>query len=287
MKKINLEQGTEPWLAWRKTVITATDAPAILGSSPWTSAYKCWQKKLGLIDEQKSTEAMERGKTMEPEARAHFIERYGIEMEPAVVESSVYDFLGASLDGMCDREILEIKCGGTKLHTMASEGIIPQYYLDQIQHQLFVTGAERCYYYSYNGKDGICIEVLPDITFIDRFLPKARDFWRAVAFSEPPAMEISDYYNMNDNLDWQECSRVYQETDTAIKFLEEKKDTLRKKLIELCADQSCLGSGLRVMKTVMRGRVAYDEIPEIKNVDLDKYRKKSTMTWKIMIDQKT
>jgi len=295
MKIIKLEQGTNEWLSWRKTVITATDASVIMGNNPWTTPYKCWQRKLGLIEEQKSNEAMERGKRLEPEARDQFIEKYGIQMEPVVVESTEFEFLGASLDGISQlgNLILEIKCGGSNLHYMACKGIIPDYYLDQMQHQLLVTRAEKCFYYSYNGKDGICIEVLPDPEFVNKFMPKARAFWKEIAFFEPPALQDKDMKDMKDNLDWKEYTRMYQETDEQIKALDEqikaledKKDFLRKKLIELCADQSCIGNGVKVIKTLVRGRVAYDEIPEIKGIDLDKYRKGSTTSWKILVDKK-
>lgn len=288
MKIIELEQSSPEWLSWRKTVITATDCPAILGSSPWSTAYKCWQRKLGLVEEQKSNEAMERGKRLEPEARDQFIKKYGINMTPVVVESTEFEFMGASLDGLsdCKKFVLEIKCGGSNLHNMASQGVIPQYYLDQMQHQLLVTGAEKCFYYSYNGKDGICIDVLPDPNFIEKFLPKARSFWKGIAFFEPPPLQDSDYMNMEDNLNWNEYAKLYRETDASIKALEDKKDYLRKKLIELCGDQNCSGRGIKVMKALIRGRIDYDEISEIKGINLDKYRKNSTTTWKILVEKK-
>ena len=91
---------------------------------------------------------------------------------------------------------------------------------------------------------------------------------------------------MGNNLNWTEYATMYQSTDAQIKSLEDKKDYLRKKLVELCADQSCIGSGIKVIKTIMRGRVAYDEIPEIKEIDLDKYRKDSTTIWKILVEDK-
>lgn len=288
MKKIELEQGSPDWLSWRKTVITATDCPAIMGSSPWSTAYKCWQRKLGLIEEQKTNDVMERGKRLEPEARKQFIEEYDIQMQPMVVESTEFDFMGASLDGIsnCGKYILEVKCGGDKLHNMASNGIIPDYYLHQIQHQLLVTGAEKAFYYSYDGKFGICLNVFPDPEFVKTFLPKARTFWKSIAFFEPPALQESDYMNMEDNLEWSEYAKMYKETDAAIKVLEEKKDYLRKKLIEICGDQNCSGKGLKIMKTSVKGRVCYDEIPEIKDIDLDKYRKQTTTCWKIFVEDK-
>lgn len=285
MKIIDLEQGSQEWLSWRKTVITATDCSCILGNNPWTTAYKCWQRKLGYIQEQASNAAMERGKALEPAARAQFIERYGPHMTPVVVESSEFDFLGASLDGISEdgQALLEIKCGGAKLHQMAFNQEIPQYYLDQIQHQLLVTGAKRCFYYSYDGTNGICIEVLPDPEFKAKFMPKAREFWKCVAFNEPPALQDSDYKDMSDAPSWKGYAEQYRKLNEQIKGLEDIKESYRKELIKLSGDQNCLGGGIKVMKTTIRGRVDYDAIPEIKGVDLDKYRKNSTSAWKILI----
>lgn len=285
MKIIDLEQGSPQWLSWRKTVITATDCPAILGSSPWSTSYKCWQRKLNLCEEVKSNEAMERGKRLEPVARVQFIERIGIDMHSAVVESTEFDFLGASLDGIskCGKYILEIKCGGEKLHAMAERKEIPDYYVDQIQHQLLVTGAEKAFYYSFNGTDGICIEVLPDPEFKSKFMPKAREFWKCIAFCEPPALQDSDYKDMSNEPNWKSISTEYCKINEQIKQLEQIKENHRKALLKLCDDQNCFGGGIKVMKMTMRGRIAYDDIPEIKTLNLDKYRKGSTTTWKIMI----
>ena len=285
MKEIKLEQGSPEWLAWRKTVITATDASIILGNNPWDTPYTCWQRKLGLIEEKVSNEAMERGKRLEPDARDQFNGIWFKNMQPMVVESSEYDFLGASLDGISDdgKNILEIKCGGSKLHSMASRGEIPAYYKDQMQHQLLVTGADKCFYYSYDGRDGICIEVYPDPEYAKTFLPLARAFWKCVALGEPPALMDSDYKDMSDRPDWFLLATEYRKVNEEIKALEEVKEAKRKELLALCGDQSCRGGGVRVMKTFMRGRVSYDDIPELKVVDLDKYRKQATTTWKIMV----
>lgn len=283
-KFVELEQGTPEWLAWRRTVITGTDCPAILGSSPWSSAYKIWQRKLGHTEEQASNEAMERGKRLEPEARAQFNERYNMNMSPEVVESTEFEFLGASLDGMCmlGRSLLEIKCGGAKLHAMAANQEIPQYYLDQIQHQLLVTGAERCYYYSYDGKDGICIEVLPDPEFKARFIPKAREFWRCVALNEPPALQDSDYKDKTGDSSWKAVASEYRNLCEQIKNLEDLKQTYRKELLKLSGEENCLGEGIRVMKTIMPGRIDYDEVPELKGINLEPYRKAPSTVWKVL-----
>jgi putative phage-type endonuclease len=239
---------------------------------------------MGLIGEKKSNNAMERGKRLEPEARAHFIESYGVEMTPKVVESTEFNFLGASLDGISEngRKLLEIKCGGSKLHDMAERGEIPEYYRDQMQHQLLVTGAKKCFYYSYDGKDGICIEFYPDPEWKVKFLPKAREFWKCIAFAEPPPLQDADYRDMSEELFWRPAALAYSDTCEKIKMLEEIKEGWRKQLLNLCGDQNCMGDGIKVMKTTMKGRIAYDEIPEIKDLNLDKYRKAPTTSWKIL-----
>jgi putative phage-type endonuclease len=286
-KKVNVEQGSKEWLNWRKSVITATDCPSILGTSKFQTAYKCWQRKCSLIEEQTCNAAMARGTKLEPEARSLFEFEFGITMTPTVVESKEYEFLGASLDGIsdCGKYVLEIKCGGENLYNMALNGEIPAYYVDQMQHQLLVTQAEKCYYYCYNGKEGKCLEVFKDTEFEGKFLPIARQFWKGIACFEPPALAPSDYLDMNDNLSWLKYATMYQEIDASIKSLEDRKDYVRKKLIELCGDNSCQGSGVKVISTLMKGRVDYEAIPEIKAIDLNKYRKGSTKTWKVLIDK--
>ena len=284
MKIIELQQGTEEWLNWRRTVITATEASIILGNNPYETPYNCWQRKMGLIGEKKSNEAMERGKRLEPEARNQFFERFGIEMIPKVVESTEFNFLGASLDGISHTGhlILEIKCGAAKLHSMAERGEIPEYYKDQMQHQLLVTGADLAFYYSYDGTDGICIEVLPDPEWKKKFLPKAREFWKCIAFAEPPPLQDKDYKDMSEAPAWRPVALAYRDICEQIKWLEQVKECHRKDLLEICGDHNCMGDGIKVIKTTMKGRIAYDEIPEIKGVDLDKYRKAPTTSWKII-----
>lgn len=287
MKIIDVKQGSEEWRAWRKTVITATECSAIRGTSPWATAYKVWQRKLGLAEEQKSNEAMDRGTRLEPIIRARFIKKYGMNMNNVSVGSSEYSFLGASLDGLsdCGKYILEIKTGGYQLYRMAQDGIIPAYYMDQIQQQLLVTGAEKCFYQvggEDEGKD-IVIEVYPDPEFAKSYIPVAKGFWECVSLAEPPALVASDYKDMSAEPTWGLLAQEYRQINEQIKNLEGTKESYRKQLLKLCEDQNCMGGGLKVIKTVMRGRVDYNEIPEIKNVDIDKYRKDPTTAWKILV----
>jgi len=187
MKRISLLQNSDEWLLWRKSIITASDASSILDVNPYCDAMECRLRKLGLLPENECSFAMKRGQDMEPLAREHY---HKINLDqifiPAVVESSEYPFLGASLDGITDdgKCILEIKCG-EKSYKMAENVVIPPYYFSQVQHQLICTRAEICYYYCFNGTNGITIEVLPNADFEAHYIALAEKFWMDLIFKPP------------------------------------------------------------------------------------------------------
>ena len=287
MKIVKHKQKSQEWLNWRKSFLMASESASILGISPYVSTFKCWQRKLGLVKEQETNWAMERGNALEETALDAFCEEFGMDMHPACVESSEYNFLAASLDGIspCGKFLLEIKCNGKKIHNLALNGEIPKYYVSQMQHQLLVTGAEKCYYYSFDGEEGVCIEVLPDADFVKDYLPKARDFWKSVIFFEAPSLSQEDYKDMSGSLSFSDYADQYKDCDIQLKALENKKDYIRKKLIELCGDDNCSGNGIKVSKSTVKGRVDYESISELKGVDLDKYRKSESLIWKITVER--
>ena len=111
-EKIDLVQGSHEWLAFRKTKITATDAPVIMGVSPWKTKRQLYYEKLS--DDNGSTfksKRMQRGIDLEPLARDLFILNHGYMCKPCVI---VKDWAMASLDGMDESRqiIVEIKCPG-------------------------------------------------------------------------------------------------------------------------------------------------------------------------------
>jgi len=152
MKIIPVTQGSDEWLAWRKEKITASDASVILRSNRYTNPVTLWEEKMDLIPSQPTNDHMERGKLLEPFARKLFIEQTGIHVEPLVIESDNLFWMGASLDGIDpSRKILvEIKCPIITGHIAAINNEIKPMYRDQMQHQMAATGAEMCFYITYN-----------------------------------------------------------------------------------------------------------------------------------------
>lgn len=53
------------WLSWRKSDLTASSVPALLGIHPYTTAYGLWLSKTGKVDDGVMSSAMRRGLILE------------------------------------------------------------------------------------------------------------------------------------------------------------------------------------------------------------------------------
>src|SRR5689334_6309347 len=139
-----LLQNTSEWLEMRRNKIGASDAPVIMGVSPWKTPFQLWEEKLGIGKEKETTASMRRGIDMEEEARQKFEELTGHIVFPKVMFHPDYEYLMASLDGidMDHKVAVEIKCPGREDHECAMDGVVPEKYKPQLQHQLEVTGLD-------------------------------------------------------------------------------------------------------------------------------------------------
>jgi hypothetical protein len=64
--KLDFEQSTEEWLSWRRGGIGASDAPVVMGLSPWQKEGELLLLKTGQRLERPANDAMQRGKRLEP-----------------------------------------------------------------------------------------------------------------------------------------------------------------------------------------------------------------------------
>ncbi len=182
MKIINLEQGSNAWLKYRRSKVMATDCAIIMNKNPWRSILELWNDKMGNSPPLEENDAMRRGKELEPVARKLFIEDVEIDMIPVVVESSEYPWMAASLDGWNEdnKAVLEIKCMGEKGHKDALIDIIAPYYVYQIQHQIAVTNADIAYFMSYRPENDVpfvILEIYPDQEIIGQIIDREQLFY--------------------------------------------------------------------------------------------------------------
>lgn len=190
MLETNLTQGSQEWLDFRKKGIGASDAPIVMGMSPWRSVVDLYKEKLGLIEPQPITSSMQRGMDLEPKARRLFEEMTGILVVPDIKISEKYSWLYASLDGISidEKVIVEIKCTSKKNHELAKNGKIPSYYMPQIQHQIYVCNVDICHYFSFDGNDGKLVNVPRDNEFISKLLEMEKEFYNCMINSTEPKL---------------------------------------------------------------------------------------------------
>lgn len=138
------------WLAARRTGLGSSDAPVVLGLSPYKSAYALWAEKVGLVEPSDvETEWQEWGIRLEPAIAAKYAEATGREVldrgRYRIVRHPETPWLLASPD----RELAPVNgegLGVLEIKTAAAfkadewRDDAPLAYRVQLQHQLLVTG---------------------------------------------------------------------------------------------------------------------------------------------------
>lgn len=275
-----MRQGSQEWLELRKSKITATDAVVIMGASHWKTKIQLYKEKTGEIQNQEFINpAMQRGLDLEPLARRCYEKMSGIPVDPAVV---VKGWAMASLDGMyrTGEYIVEIKCPGKKDHAIAIQGKIPAHYMPQLQHQLYVCNLDQMHYFSFDGEQGVIVEVKRDQSFIDKMLKEELKFHICLKQKTPPDPEEGDYVEIDDPL-WTLYAEKWQEVQEKKKKLEEQEDHLRKQLIFLSGECNARGAGVTLCQVKRRGNIDYSKIPQLQGIDLEPYRKDNINSWRL------
>lgn len=274
--------GSKEWLEYRRMKIGASDAPVILNKSPWSSPFMLWEQKV-LGKEKEMNAAMKRGVEMEEAARQCFEKKMGTEVFARCAEHDSISWMMASLDGIdMDQKIcVEIKCAGKEDHGKALQGKVPEKYYPQLQHQLEVTGLDGMYYFSFNGNDGTIVEVAKDRHFIDAMVQEEKAFYKCMMELDPPQLTERDLISLEKDERWTETALKWKETNKKLKELEEQENLLRSQLINIAGDRNVFGANVRLTRSITKGTVEYAKIPELSCIDLNQYRKKSSIRWRL------
>jgi len=280
--KVKMEQRTTNWLDWRKAGLGASDAPIVMGVSPWSTPHQLWEQKTGRLIKDFSNWATQRGNDMEPRARAHLELKLGLDFPAILSEHPKLSFMRASLDGWNEEKkiVLEIKCPGKDDHEKAKNGEVPEKYYPQLQHQLFVTGASLAYYYSYTedeNKNGIgyLVEVEPNKEYIAELLDKMMKFWKCVQGDIEPELTDKDYKCIR-NSEIHGDLKAWKEAKDNLAILEKRVEALKAKVLEhpeLKGIRARVGD-FRISVTHRKGNIQYAKIPELSGLDVEKYRAK-------------
>lgn len=172
MKRHDLIQGTPEWHEFRATHFGGSDAPAMMGVSPYKTRTELLKEKAVGISREVDPAAQRRfddGHRYEAMARPLAAARIGEEIYPVVGSDGV---LGASFDGMTmlGDVIWEHKSMNDEIRACFTMEDLPLVYRVQCEHNINVSGAERCLFSATKwDADGKLLEerhiwITPDLT---------------------------------------------------------------------------------------------------------------------------
>lgn len=268
-----MEQRTDDWLSWRNQGIGSSDAPVVLGVSPYMTRFGLWELKTGRAKPKEANWAMQRGNELEPKARAEYELISDIDMPPQLAVHPKYAFMRASLDGFnaSKRRVLEIKFAGREDHALAKAGKVPEKYMPQCQHQLLVTGAELLDYFSFDGNRGVIVPVEPDLKFQARLIEEEEAFWDLVQRKVAPDLSDRDYATVKDP-QLRALFRKYKAAEKRAKKAAASVEALKGEIKGAVKDVRVMYAGVRVLRFERAGNIDYKKVPQLHGVDLEQYR---------------
>jgi hypothetical protein len=86
-------------------------------------------------------------------------------------------------------------------------------------------------------------------------------------------------WNNRDDAAWSERAQKWLQKKEELEALQLEEKKLREELIELAANQSSQGGGIRLTLSTRKGLIDYQSIPALKEIDLEKYRKPYAKVW--------
>ena len=183
--KLSVRQGSPEWLAARRSHVTATDLPALLGISPWKCEQDLADEKWG-IAEGESTLKMRVGSALEDLIAAAYAEQTGrkVRRVHGLWESATIPWAAASPDATAAGRLVELKWTGNR--SRFRDGL-PDDVAAQMQWQLMVADAASGDVAALTvGDDEVRVfEVAADAALQADMVAVAEDFRRRLAAGGP------------------------------------------------------------------------------------------------------
>jgi len=176
MRILSLDQGSDAWLEHRANTLNASEAPAMMGVSPYMTRAELMRLKhdgAGREIDAAMQKRFDDGHRAEAAARPIAEEIIGEELYPATVTDDD-GRLSASLDGatMSYKVLFEHKLTNEKKVEAVEAGECPDCDYPQVQQQLMITGAEKCLYAVSDGtrENFVSCWVYPDEEYQQKLL---------------------------------------------------------------------------------------------------------------------
>ncbi len=271
MRTVKLDQRSEEWLKWRKSGIGSSDVAAIIGKSPYKTAYQVWQELMGLRQSDEINPMMQRGIDYEDEAREYLRDP---DLKPMCIEHDHYNYFHASLDGLGHNYFVEIKVPSPK-NFQSYKQDIPSHYYIQVQWQFLVSGLKTCIFLAYSPehKCGYRIEIKPDEDVMEELEQKASKFWEDYQKGTSPPFSSNDIQEISGK-ELKESCDSYQKWHEIKNQAEEECAKQKEKIMKYGDGNSFRAYGIKCIKT--NPRSSYDiEAMRKDGIDVEKYKKMS------------
>jgi len=253
-----MKQGSAEWLEARRSLVTATDIPILLGLSPYRCEADLADDKLGNSAGQESTIRMRVGSALEELIGQEYSAETGRKIRPwnGLAVHGTIKWAAASPDFRVvgDHRLVEAKHTGSR--SRFADGL-PQDVEAQVQWQLGVTGYTLADVAVLIGDDDLRIlPVVADHAMFANLVTVAEDFRRRLAAGGPFAKDQNRVRKDYPQDDGSEIVADVALTDTVrwlakvrsdIKELEATKDALETAIMDRMGPATLLtGDGFRV-----------------------------------------
>lgn len=170
------------WLKYRKKGITGTDAGAICGLNPYSSAFQIYQDKITDEIEEFDNESMRQGRDLEEYVARRFSEETGLKVRRAnaIFQNEENPFMLADFDRLIVGQKAGLECKTVSPYSSDkwNDGNIPLHYQMQAQHYLAVSGFD-CWYIAavIFGREFLIRKIERDEELINYLIDIERGFW--------------------------------------------------------------------------------------------------------------
>lgn len=182
MRIVDFPQGSAEWLAHRRTTRNASEAPIIMGASPYVSRSELIRQRATGVEREIDAATQfvfDRGHEVEPKLRA-LAEAYTGEDFYPITATSDDGYLSASFDGVTldETALLEAKQSNAGKMQQARDGILPPADRWQVVHQFAVCEtAARCLYVIGDGTEEGSVILTVQRSEIEADIPKLLAGW--------------------------------------------------------------------------------------------------------------
>lgn len=192
------------WLVERGGGVGGSDAPVVVGASPWKSALTLWGEKTGRLPSPVlDSDAVEMGKVLEPVALERYTKKSGRPSRrwpsTLIVQHANPDlsFMRCTPDGLTyDNErgvgLVQVKTTGEYSRDEWEHG--PPLHVEiQVQHEMETTGASwATIVVLIGGRSVKWFDVTPNAAFVPVLIRQEFEFWRHVVDGDQPPVTYHD-----------------------------------------------------------------------------------------------